>query len=67
MVDIAEPASADAHPAPGLDTGSELWKRYTAADDDAVEILVTVAGAGTLTAGSAPLVVKATKPLPSSD
>jgi hypothetical protein len=30
-------------------------------------VLVTVAGAGTLSAGSTPLVVRATKPLPSSD
>jgi hypothetical protein len=67
MVDIAEPVDADAAPAPGLDTGSELGKRYTAPDDEAVEVLVTVAGAGTLSAGSTPLVLRATKPLPSSD
>jgi hypothetical protein len=67
MVDIAEPAPADAVPTPGLDTGAELGKRYTSPDDEAVEVLVTVAGAGTLTAGSTPLVLRATKPLPSSD
>ena len=67
MVDIAEPVAADARPAPGLDTGSELGKRYTAPEDDVVEVLVTVAGAGTLSAGSTPLVLRATKPLPSSD
>ena len=67
MVDIAEPVAADATPAPGLDTGSDLGKRYTAPEDESVEVLVTVAGAGTLSAGSTPLVLRATKPLPSSD
>jgi hypothetical protein len=67
MIDLTESAAADAVPAPGLDTGSELGKRYTAPDDDAVEVLVTVAGAGTLSSGTTPLVVRATKPLPSSD
>jgi hypothetical protein len=67
MVDIAESVAADAAPEPGLDTGTVLGKRYTAPDDESVEVLVTVEGAGTLTTGSTPLVARATKPLPSSD
>lgn len=67
MVDLAEAVITEAAPAPGLDTGSELGKRYTAPEDESVEVLVTVAGAGTLSAGGTPLVVRATKPLPSSD
>jgi hypothetical protein len=67
MVDIAESVAPDARPEPGLDAGSELGKRYTAPEDEAVEVLVTVAGAGTLSAGTTPLVLRATKPLPSSD
>ena len=67
MVDIAEPVATDETPAPGLDTGSDLGKRYTAPEDESVEVLVTVAGTGTLSTGSTPLVLRATKPLPSSD
>jgi hypothetical protein len=67
MVDIAEPVEAGAAPAPGLDTGAVLGRRYTAPADPSVEVLVTVAGAGTLTAGAVPLVQRETKPLPSSD
>ena len=59
--------TAHASPEPGLDTGTVLGKRYTAPEDSSVEVLVTAAGSGTLTTGSTPLVVKATKPLPSSD
>jgi hypothetical protein len=67
MVDIAEPVTEQAAPAPGLDTGNLIGKRYTSPDDDALEVLVTKAGAGTLAAGGTPLVFMATKPLPSSD
>jgi hypothetical protein len=52
-------------PAPGLDTGTQLGKRYT--DGDLLELLVTKAGAGTLSIGPTPLMLKDAKPLPSSD
>ena len=45
---------------------SELGKRYTGTDES-LEVLVTKAGAGTLADGGVPLVLKAAKPLPSSD
>ena len=54
-------------PAPGLDTGALLGKRYTLPSADALEILVTRAGRGTLAVGDELLQVKAAKPLPSSD
>lgn len=54
-------------PTAGLDTGSQLGKRYTASADESLEILVTKAGSGTLSDGDTPLVLKESKPLPSSD
>lgn len=43
-----------------------LGKRYS--DDDAgLEVLCTAGGAGSLTVGDRPLLVKGAKPLPSSD
>ena len=61
---------AGKEPEPGL-TKSEgepslLGKRYTNADES-LEVLVTKAGEGTLADGATPLVLKAAKPLPSSD
>jgi hypothetical protein len=67
MVDISEPVTEHAAPAPGLDTGTLIGKRYTSPGDDALEVLVTKPGAGTLAAQGTPLVFMATKPLPSSD
>lgn len=67
MVDISEAVTEHAAPAPGLDTGTLIGKRYTSPDDDALEVLVTKPGAGTLAARGTPLVFMATKPLPSSD
>jgi hypothetical protein len=61
-----------AEPAPGLSPvagqteGSLLGKRYTRGEED-LEVLVTKAGDGTLAADGEILVVKAAKPLPSSD
>ena len=51
-------------PAGGLDTGSQLGKRYT---DGTIELLVTKAGAGTLAVDKTPLDIKGARPLPSSD
>lgn len=67
MVDCSEAAPAEANPAPGLDTGTQIGKRYTSPEDPALEVLVTKAGTGTLAAGDTPLVLKSTKPLPASD
>lgn len=47
--------------------GSLLGKRYTHPDDPAVEVLVTAAGDGTLSADGKELVLKEAKPLPASD
>jgi hypothetical protein len=67
MTGLTEPVDPTAAPAPGLDTGTEMGKRYTTDDESSLEVLVTKAGAGTLAAGDAPLVLKDAKPLPSSD
>lgn len=67
MIDLASQAAGSHPAAAGLDTGSALGKRYTAASDDTFEVLVTKAGAGTLADGVTPLIFKEAKPLPSSD
>jgi hypothetical protein len=66
LIDLA------AEPAPGLTASGDgepgqLGKRYTAPDHDDLELLVTKAGSSGLAADDVPLVVKAAKPLPSSD
>ncbi|MBX7453889.1 hypothetical protein GR927_38445 [Mycolicibacterium sp. 3033] len=48
-----------------LGGGSLMGKRYV--DDGGAEVLVTKAGAGTLTVGATPLSLKEAKPLPASD
>jgi hypothetical protein len=48
-----------------LSGGNAMGKRYV--DDGGAEVLVTKAGAGTLSVGSAPLNLKEAKPLPASD
>jgi hypothetical protein len=50
---------------PALADGNLLGKRYV--DESGAEILVTKAGAGTLTIGPTMLTVKEAKPLPASD
>lgn len=67
-----EPMTADTPaelgtPKDGLDGGSKLGKRYVSPGDGGLEVLVTKPGAGTLSQGLEPLVVKDAKPLPSSD
>ncbi|OLF05687.1 hypothetical protein BLA60_34805 [Actinophytocola xinjiangensis] len=58
---------AGGSPESGLDTGTQLGKRYGRTGDGRVEVLVTRAGAGTLSVGDDVLPVLAAKPLPSSD
>jgi hypothetical protein len=68
---VALSPSADRDPAgepsTPFDRGTVLGKRYTHPDDDSLELLVVSAGAGTLSDGDTPLVVKQAKPLPASD
>jgi hypothetical protein len=67
MVAVGSEVAEGQSPQAGLDTGSQLGKRYTSESDDTLEILVTKAGAGTLSDGSVVLVLKEAKPLPASD
>jgi hypothetical protein len=62
------PAGKEPEPGLALAEGepSLLGKRYTNGDES-LEVLVTKAGQGTLADGATPLVLKAAKPLPSSD
>jgi hypothetical protein len=48
-----------------LSDGNLMGKRYV--DDGGAEVLVTKAGAGTLSVGATPLTIKEAKPLPASD
>jgi hypothetical protein len=50
---------------PAFASGCVMGKRYV--DESGAEILVTKAGAGTLSVGTVPLAVKEAKPLPASD
>lgn len=50
---------------PALSSGAVMGKRYI--DETGAELLVTKAGAGTLTVGETPLSLKEAKPLPASD
>lgn len=50
---------------PALSSGVVMGKRYV--DETGAEVLVTKAGAGTLTVGETPLSLKEAKPLPASD
>jgi hypothetical protein len=65
LVTLDHATSDGAVPAPGLDSGNQLGKRYT--DGGVLELLVTKAGTGTLGVGRTPLSVKDARPLPSSD
>ena len=60
------PPTPGAVPAPGLDGGSLIGKRYGGADAP-VELLCVKAGAGTLAAGGHVLDQRSAKPLPASD
>lgn len=64
---VAEAIGSGSAPAPGLDGGSVLGKRYVIEGDASVEVLCTKPGAGSLAVGETPLVLKDAKPLPSSD
>ncbi|MGW6333799.1 hypothetical protein [Nocardia rhamnosiphila] len=58
-------ADSAGSPREGFADGNLIGKRYV--DDGGAEVLVTKAGAGTLSVGTTPLAVKEAKPLPASD
>jgi hypothetical protein len=67
MVAREAPTAQDATAVPELMLGTQLGKRYAHPEDDQLELLVTAGGAGSLSDGGTPLVLKAPKPLPASD
>ena len=62
-LDAERPAGVT--PEPGFADGSAMGKRYV--DEGGAEVLVTKAGAGSLSVGTTALAVKEAKPLPASD
>lgn len=64
MVPVSGPAEQTGTPAPGLDGGNQLGKRY---GDGSVEVLVTKAGAGTIAFGDTVLEALQARTLPASD
>jgi hypothetical protein len=65
MREIGANADSDAVLDPKLSGGNVMGKRYV--DEAGAEVLVTKAGAGTLSVGEVPLSIKEAKPLPASD
>jgi hypothetical protein len=65
MVPIDGDKSADATLDPDFSDGNAMGKRYV--DETGAEVLVTKAGAGTLSIGATALTLKEAKPLPASD
>jgi hypothetical protein len=62
-IDAGKPDGATMNPA--YSDGSLMGKRYV--DETGAEVLVTKAGAGTLTVGTTRMTLKEAKPLPASD
>jgi len=65
MVALDDSGSGGASLDPDFAAGAVMGKRYV--DDGGAELLVTKAGAGTLSIGTVPMSVKEAKPLPASD
>ncbi|MCW2562581.1 MAG: hypothetical protein QOD59_845 [Mycobacterium sp.] len=65
MVPIDGEKSADVSLDPEFSEGNAMGKRYV--DETGAEVLVTKAGAGTLSIGTTALTLKEAKPLPASD
>ena len=65
MVPIGSESSGDATIDPAFSEGNAMGKRYV--DETGAEVLVTKAGAGTLSVGTTALALKQAKPLPASD
>ena len=62
---IGTEVAGDAVLDPKFADGNAMGKRYV--DASGAEVLVTKAGAGTLSIGDVPMTVKEAKPLPASD
>ena len=65
MVALDAEKASDATLDPELSGGNVMGKRYV--DEAGAEVLVTKAGAGTLSVGTTALSLKEAKPLPASD
>jgi hypothetical protein len=65
MLPLDAERPADAKVDPAFADGAVMGKRYV--DEGGAEVLVTKAGAGTLSVGATVLVFKEAKPLPASD
>ena len=65
MVPIDSQKAEDATLDPAFSDGNVMGKRYV--DETGAEVLVTKAGAGTLSVGTTALNLKEAKPLPASD
>lgn len=65
MVPIGTGSDGNAALNPALAQGAVMGKRYVT--EDGAEVLVTKAGAGSLSIGDTPLTIKEAKPLPASD
>jgi hypothetical protein len=65
MVPIDGDKSSDVALDPDFSDGNAMGKRYV--DETGAEVLVTKAGAGTLSIGATALTLKEAKPLPASD
>jgi len=66
MVEAGTAVDERGEPAAELASGTLMGKRYVD-EADAIELLCTKPGAGTLGVGAAPLTLKEAKPLPASD
>ncbi|HEX4017237.1 MAG TPA: hypothetical protein VHX15_10925 [Frankiaceae bacterium] len=67
MIDVKAEPDAGLTIDASLATGSPVGKRFTSPNDEALEVLVTKGGDGTLADGTTALVLKEAKQLPSSD
>jgi hypothetical protein len=65
MVPIDSEKASDVTLDPAFSDGNAMGKRYV--DETGAEVLVTKAGAGTLSIGTTALALKEAKPLPASD
>jgi hypothetical protein len=65
MLALDAEKSGDASLDPAMSDGAVMGKRYV--DEGGAEVLVTKAGAGTLSVGTTALTLKEAKPLPASD
>lgn len=66
MVPAGDEPATLGQPAPGVDGGTLVGKRYVD-DEGTLEVLCTRAGAGSLAVGGVPVNLRDAKPLPSSD